>query len=169
MDEVLSPTLTIKVVGFFLGGLTLYILNKMRDTKLNGQKNNMYYNTIINKNKFNMNLRSSNLLAIPVMAPLSLTVPLPLPLPLPGGYGYGYGYGWGSCHRSYIKKNNLSYRSAKNQRCHFYISNIRAINRVGPHDKEVLSVIIGSLLGDASPFYKQKTFSTLVKASLNPN
>lgn len=130
MDEVLSPTLTIKVVGFFLGGLTLYILNKMRDTNLNGQKNNMYYNTIINKNKFNMNLRSSYLLAIPVLAPLSLTV-------------------GGSCHRSHIKKNNLSYRSAKNQRRHFYISNIRAINRIGPHDKDVLSIIIGSLLGDA--------------------
>ena len=36
--EVISPTITIKVVGFFLGGLNLYILNKMKDTILNGQK-----------------------------------------------------------------------------------------------------------------------------------
>src|ERR1700724_1387656 len=45
MDEVISPTLTIKIVGFFLGGLKLYVLNKMKDTILNGQKNNMYLNT----------------------------------------------------------------------------------------------------------------------------
>lgn len=32
MDEVISPTLTIKVVGFFLGGLKLYISTKMKDT-----------------------------------------------------------------------------------------------------------------------------------------
>jgi hypothetical protein len=66
MDEVISPTLTIKVVGFFTvhvlsffiikdrlgkaGGLKLYILNKMKDTNLNGKKNNMYYQTILNKN-----------------------------------------------------------------------------------------------------------------------
>jgi hypothetical protein len=36
--EVISPTLTIKVVGFYLGGLKLYILNKMKDTIFNGQK-----------------------------------------------------------------------------------------------------------------------------------
>ena len=40
--EVISPTLTIKVVGLFLGGLKLYILNKMKDTYLTGQKNNMF-------------------------------------------------------------------------------------------------------------------------------
>jgi len=31
---------------------------------------------------------------------------------------------------------------------YFYIPNVRANNRVGPHNKEVLSVIFGSLLGD---------------------
>lgn len=52
LDEVISPTMTIKAVGFFLGGLTLYILNKMKDTIFNGQKNNKYYHNIINKNLF---------------------------------------------------------------------------------------------------------------------
>ena len=43
MDEVISPTLTIKVVGLILGGLKLYIINKLKDTiySLNGQKNNI--------------------------------------------------------------------------------------------------------------------------------
>jgi hypothetical protein len=31
----------------------------------------------------------------------------------------------------------------------FYIPNIRADKRIGPHNKEIISVIIGSLLGDA--------------------
>lgn len=31
----------------------------------------------------------------------------------------------------------------------FHLNNIRAINRKCPHNNEVLSVIIGSLLGDA--------------------
>src|SRR6202023_205111 len=57
LDEVISPTLTIKIVGFFLGGLKLYVLNKMKDTILNGQKNNMYLNTIMSKNRFNINFR----------------------------------------------------------------------------------------------------------------
>ena len=38
LDEVISPSMTIKAVGFFLGGLTLYILNKMKDTFFKGQK-----------------------------------------------------------------------------------------------------------------------------------
>src|SRR5882757_4791031 len=38
LDEVISPTLTIKVVGFFLGGLKLYILNKMTDTLRDDRK-----------------------------------------------------------------------------------------------------------------------------------
>ena len=37
LDEVISPTITIKVVGLFIGGLNLYILNKMKDTNFNGK------------------------------------------------------------------------------------------------------------------------------------
>ena len=62
LDEVISPTVTIKVVGFFLGGLKLYILNKTKDTILSGQKNNMFNNTILNKNRFYMNFKSSSLI-----------------------------------------------------------------------------------------------------------
>lgn len=115
--EVISPTLTIKVIGF-LGGLKLYILNKMKDTIFNGQKNNMYSHSIINKNKFNMytKLRSSPnfFLAQPQASHIN---------------------------------NSLNF--IKNQQRHFHINNIRAKNRIGPHDKDILSVIIGSVLGDA--------------------
>jgi hypothetical protein len=35
-----------------------------------------------------------------------------------------------------------------NQKRYYHISNIRSINRIGPHHEDVISVIIGSLLGD---------------------
>jgi len=37
----------------------------------------------------------------------------------------------------------------KNKQRYYHISNIRSKNRIGPHNFDVLSVIIGSLLGDA--------------------
>jgi len=56
-------------------------------------------------------------------------------------------------------------------RKYYHISNIRAVNRIGPHNEDVLSIIIGYLLGDASSLYIKKTFSTLIKGAipLNPN
>ena len=47
----------------------------------------------------------------------------------------------------FVKNNFLT--SLQNQRRFYYISNIRAINRIGPHNEDVLSVIIGSILGDS--------------------
>jgi hypothetical protein len=154
MDEVISPTLTIKVVGFLpvlvlsfklkkvrmnmAGGLKLYILNKMKDTIFNGKKNNTYYQTILNKNtltlKFNkfsnkVRLSSSNQLYIknslifPYKLGLNKKIIFPPSLYREGGSGDG--------------------------RKFYHINNIRAVNRIGPHNKDVLSVSIGSLLGDA--------------------
>jgi hypothetical protein len=37
----------------------------------------------------------------------------------------------------------------QNQLKYYHISNIRAVNRIGPHNEDILSVIIGSLLGEA--------------------
>lgn len=124
LDEVISPTITIKVVGFFSGGLKLYILNKMKDTNLFGQKNNLYYLT---------NLRQAAGAVRKTLAPknrfhshiLLSTTPL----------------------RTLDKDNSIT--SLQNQRMFYHISNIRAINRIGPHNEDVLSVIIGSILGDA--------------------
>lgn len=143
LDEVISPTITIKVSGFFLGGLKLYILNKMKDTNLNliGQKNNTCYQSIPNyttkmDNK-NINFRSK----------------------------------WDINSRlDYIQQRNLFNFSIQNQRRYFHISNIKSKNRIGPHNEDVISVIIGSLLGDASyPLFINKPFSTLIKVPLNPN
>lgn len=113
VKEVLSPTLTIKVVGLFLGGLKLYILNKMKDTILNGKKNNKYYHTILNKNRFNMNIRLSSSLANSTRI---------------------------------LYKNNF-FSCCNIQQRFYHISNIKAINRIGPHNIDCFSVIIGSLLG----------------------
>lgn len=64
LKEVISPTLTIKVVGFFFRWPKIIYKNKMKDTNLNliGQKNNTCYQSIPNyttkmDNK-NLNFRS---------------------------------------------------------------------------------------------------------------
>ncbi len=111
LDEVISPTVTIKVVGFFLGGLKLYILNKMKDTLEKRSKNN--YVLSYSKNRFSFNSASG----------LCFSQPCYL-----------------------LKNNSLSF--PQKQRRYYYISNIRAINRIGPHNEDVYSVITGSLLGD---------------------
>lgn len=84
----------------------------MKDTNLIGQKNNLYYHSILNKNRLYTNIRLWN-------------------------------------YHPRILPNNNSLILLKNQRKYYHISNIRAINRIGPHNEEILSVIIGSILGDA--------------------
>ena len=95
MDEIIDSQITIKVNGFLLGGLILYILNKKKDTNKYKELVDIKYlldigekNIIINKNLF---LNTFNFFNIP---------------------------------------------------------NIRANKRIGPHHKDVISVIVGSLLGD---------------------
>ncbi len=106
-----------------VGGLKLYILNKMKDTIFNGKKNNMYHQTILNKNtlkninKFKIRLSSSQKALLNIKDYLIFPYRLSL---------------------------------NQNQRKNYHISNIRAVNRIGPHNEDVVSVIIGSLLGDAN-------------------
>ena len=107
LDEVISPTITIKVLGLFLGGLKLYILKKMKITNFIGPKNNMCYTNI--KNKYRLN------------SSFNLKYDQTLPF--------------------------YNIKSLQEQRF-YHIVKIRAINRIGPHNEDVLSVIIGSLLGD---------------------
>jgi ubiquinol-cytochrome c reductase cytochrome b subunit len=91
----------------------------MKDTIFNGKKNNTYYQTILNKNRFNIKFRlSSSLQSRQLYIKDSLIFPYRLGL-------------------------------NQNQRKYYHISNIRAVNRIGPHNEDVLSVIIGSLLGEA--------------------
>nr|YP_009517229.1 LAGLIDADG homing endonuclease [Myochromella boudieri]AYE93142.1 LAGLIDADG homing endonuclease [Myochromella boudieri] len=105
----------------------------MKDTiltldRIHGKKNNLYYHSFINTNRFNNNLRlCSN-------HPQRLNRVVPSPLSLQGGVG---------------GKNNYFLFRVTNQKLYYHISNIRAINRIGPHNEDILSVIIGSILGDA--------------------
>lgn len=101
LKEVISPTLTIKVVGFFKNGLKSYILNKKKDTwsdtKFLGKNNTIkhtFYSNNLKKIKF---------------------------------------------YQGFIQ-NNLDSK--------FFHTQCRSINRVGPHNLDVISVIIGLILGD---------------------
>nr|QKQ12913.1 Cox2 [Sparassis crispa] len=128
LDEVISPTITIKVVGFLKDGLKSYILNKIKDTQL-GQKNiiQKLYNILGIKKLTINNNRYQN--------------PTTLPLKKLSVYK--------TFHSKVIYKYNVSnisnglYLSK-----HFFHSRSRAMYRIGPHNIDVISVIFGLLLGD---------------------
>ena len=98
MDEVLDPSLVIYAEGL-LGGLILYILNKIKDT-FYGEKNTTLISNLAQIKKIN------------------------------------------SIQGLVIKNNNkfIFKRS--------FHTKVKASNRIGPHNEDVLSVLIGSLLGD---------------------
>ena len=105
MDEVIDPALVIYGEGFFLGGLKLYILNKIKDTNLlnweGGEKNITLFSNSAQVRKINpiLGLAFNNL------------------------------------------KLNFNYTRS-------FHTKVRASKRIGPHNEDVLSVIVGSLLGD---------------------
>ena len=108
-----------------------------------GKKNNTYYPTILNKNT----LKNINKFKVRLYYSSQLNIRDSLNLP-----------------------NRLGF--IKNQRKYSHRSNIRAVKRIGPQNEEVLSVIIGSLLGDgfcAQPLYIKNSFTTLINLPLNPN
>ena len=101
---------------FFLGGLKLYILNKIKDARylISGEKNNtlLPYNRLAQVK--GRNYLNSNLIKL----------------------------------RSFNNYNNLCFAAPSSKTFH---TKVRASNRIGPHNEEVVSVIIGSLLGDVNP------------------
>jgi len=100
MDEVMDPSLVIYGEGFFLGGLILYILNKIKDTFL-GEKN------IALKSKLAQIQRKNPIFGLAI---------------------------------DKYKFLNINKR--------YFHTKVKASKRIGPHNKDVISVIIGSLLGD---------------------
>jgi hypothetical protein len=100
MDEVMDPSLVIYGEGFFLCGLTLYILNKIKDT-FKGEKNIALISNFAQVKKINpiVGLAIQN-----------------------------------------KKISNINKR--------FFHTKVKASRRIGPHNEDVLSVIVGSLLGD---------------------
>lgn len=101
MDEVMDPSLVIYGEGFFIGGLILYILNKIKDTKY-GEKNITLLFNLAQVKKIN---------------PKS-----------------------GLVIKNYNKLKINSLRS--------FHTKVKASKRIGPHNEDVLSVLVGSLLGD---------------------
>jgi hypothetical protein len=113
----------------------------MKDTILNGKKNNMYYQTILNKNT----LKNINQFKVSPASPVREKHS--------GMHLNLYPFGPMLASPLSLRKARDCGRDilglVKNQQRNYYISNIRAVNRIGPHNEDVLSVIIGSLLGDA--------------------
>jgi len=97
MDEVIDPSLVIYGEGF-LGGLILYILNKIKDT-FYGEKNTTLISNLAQIKKIN------------------------------------------SIQGLVISNNKFVFKRS-------FHTKVKASNRIGPHNEDVLSVLVGSLLGD---------------------
>lgn len=109
MDEVMDPSLVIYGEGFCLGGLILYILNKIKDT-IYGEKDTIY--------------GEKNTTLVPGSAQVQRTNPKNLGLAV-------------KKHNKFIANSTRSFHTK-----------VRASKRIGPHNQDVLSVLVGSLLGD---------------------
>ena len=100
MDEVMDPSLVIYGEGFFISGLILYILNKIKDTTC-GEKNITLLPKIERIKKINY---------ISILG---------------------------------VRNNKLNISFTRS-----FHTKVKASTRIGPHNEDVLSVIVGSLLGD---------------------
>jgi len=94
----MDPSLVIHGEGFFLSGLILYILNKIKDT-IYGEKNTTLFSNLAQVNKIN---------------PIQELV---------------------------IKNNKFRFKRS------FHIK-VKASKRIESHNEDVLSILVGSLLGD---------------------
>lgn len=122
MDEVTDPLMTIFVEGFITGGLKLHILNKIRDTSLkqSGESNNTLVSGLsqVRSTSFSNNYNSLN----------STNTGIIFSFPLLRVYQLGI-------NKTYPIKRKFH-------------TKVKAINRIGPHNADVISVLMGSLLGD---------------------
>jgi hypothetical protein len=133
LDEVVDPALTVKVTGFSQNGLKSNILNKIKDT-VTGLKS--FIQQLIRKTSwFFLHFLFFVLNKKTIFKLIRL------------------------CLINTSNSNNLNSIFLNNNRrsvYNFYIplnralfhTNCRAINRIGPHDQEIISVIFGLLLGD---------------------
>ena len=113
MDEVLSPTLTIKAVGFQIDGLKSLIFSKIKDTyDFLSSKTILLNSFLIVIGQKNINIINKN------------------------SYKIGIKYTIDN-----NSKNSIIKLSFFHTRC-------KAVNRIGPHNQDVISVIFGLLLGD---------------------
>lgn len=162
LDEVTSPTITIKVTGFLTNGLKSYILNKIKDTwwrsYRSGKKNIIHtlytlliiritiieYIQQINYSNLNTTQMTNNNTSVYIKKRCTGISPFnPL-------------IHFSKCHKSFslfssprpsdngIRPNYLVIKSNT-----YFHTQCRAIKRIGPHNSDVISIIFGLLLGDA--------------------
>jgi hypothetical protein len=160
LDEVISPSITLKVIGLFKKcGLNSYIKNKIKNTLIRCK--NLIQQLNIELNIINLFLYKGNLIIIL----LSLIYYL--------SNNYSKLYKFHNSNLNYSKKINFNIQKRN------FNSNCRAIKRIGPHNKDVISVIFGLLLGERKIYinsYSQspdliKSFSNTenYKESININ
>jgi LAGLIDADG DNA endonuclease family/Cytochrome C oxidase subunit II, transmembrane domain len=194
LDEVVSPTITIKVVGLLIDGLKSNILNKIKGTKVKAQQvflkltlaptscflgipflllSGSGWNGFKKLKGFgqkNMIQKLNNIYPVALAPSLKKKIFFFLQL----GWGEGVGIkilvpsqykNKNKNSRTLLKKNFISeYKTFHNISIQkysmsnitnglniskqFFHSRCRAINRIGPHNIDVISVIFGLLLGD---------------------
>jgi hypothetical protein len=120
MDEVSDPAMAILAEGFFTGGLKLHILNKIKDTSLTVRL------------PMSDGTGEKNDTLVPRLAQVQST--------------------------SFFLRSITRYTRQNFTTCFTkypavcfnktFHTKVRASNRIGPHNEEVISVLIGSLLGD---------------------
>lgn len=123
--EVMDPSLVVYAEGFFSGGLKLYILKKIKDT-LYGEKNITLISNLAQVKRKNSIMELAINHSVVRSAPAIWKI-----------------------------KGLSAGRFAIHQRETLNIDNVRsfhtkvnASNRIGPHNEDVISVLVGSLLGD---------------------
>jgi hypothetical protein len=129
----------------------------MKDTIINGKKINMYYQTILNKTRYNKkSYLNRSISPLPKAVPafrqgICLLGPRPRSYQLYKKDSLKFPYRLGLIKVALFFKTLYPPKAGGGsyQQKYYHISNIRAVNRIGPHNEDILSVIIGSLLGDA--------------------
>jgi len=105
----MDPSLVVYGEGFFIGGLILYILNKIKDT-IYGEKNITLISNLAQVKRKN----SIKELAV----------------------------------KNYKVLNIKNYKTLNINNIRSFHTKVKASKRIGPHNEDVLSVLVGSLLGD---------------------
>lgn len=123
MDEVSDPAMAVLAEGFFTGGLKLHILNKIKDTSLT------VWLPMSNRTG------EKNNTLVPRLAQVQSTSFL---LQLPN-----------MSITRYTKHNFTTFLTKPVYFKKTFHTKVKASNRIGPHNEEVISVLIGSLLGDS--------------------
>ena len=118
MDEVSDPSMSVLAEGFLTGGLKLHILNKIKDTNL-----------IVCSAKSN-EIGEKNITLVPRLAQVKST-----------------SFFLQSSYTLWYTRNNFSCFYGISSKKTFH-TKVKASKRIGPHNQEVVSVLIGSLLGD---------------------